>query len=86
MPRPVPATPSQIGDGNDHPVDVHAPEVPTSVRQAVQARMQVGDQLWRCPRMSGKQGLLGLGASYPVIEWWLLDAEGELIDAFWEEE
>jgi len=28
MSRAVPATPEQIGDGEDHLVDVHDPEVP----------------------------------------------------------
>ena len=86
MTRPRPATPQDIGDGEDRLVDVNAAEVPPSVRQAVLAIMQPGDQLWCCPRMSGRQGLLGLGGpSYPIIEWWLTDAEGELIEAFWEE-
>jgi hypothetical protein len=29
-------------------------------------------------------GLLGVGQRDVVIEWWLLDAQGELIEAFWE--
>lgn len=48
---------------------------------------QPGDQLWRCPRLSaprGALGLLGVGPRDVVIEWWLLDAQGELIEAFWE--
>lgn len=83
MPRPCPATPEELRDTSDRPVDVHAPKVPASVRQAMLARMQPGDQLWRCPRMSGRQGFFGLGANYPIIEWWLMDADGELIESFW---
>ena len=48
---------------------------------------QPGDQLWRCPRRSAPRGLfsvLGVGPRDAVIEWWLLDAQGELIEAFWE--
>ena len=74
MSRAVPATPEQIGDGEDHLVDVHDPEVP-------------GDQLWRCPRRDAPRGLpgvLGMGTRGVVIEWWLVDAQGELIEAFWE--
>lgn len=52
MARPRPATPAEIGDGEDHPVDVNDPQVPPALRRNV------------------------------VIEWWLLDAQGELIEAF----
>ena len=84
MTRPRPATPQEIQDDEDRPVDVHAREVPSRVRQAALEIMQPGDQLWRCLRMSGRRGLLGLGASYPIIEWWLLDARSKMIEAFWE--
>ena len=87
MTRARPATPAEIGDGQDRLVDVHGPEVHPDLRRAVLARMQPGDQLWRCPRLSaprGALGLLGVGPRDVVIEWWLLDAQGELIEAFWE--
>ena len=61
MARHRPATPQDIGDGEDRLVDENAAEVPPSVRQAVLAIMQPGDQLWCCSRMSGRPGLLGLG-------------------------
>jgi hypothetical protein len=80
------ATAQEIQDTDDRPVDVHAAEVPPGVRQAALALMQPGDQLWRCLRMSAPRGLLGLGARYPVVEWWLVDAKGDLIEAFWEED
>ena len=86
--HPAPATPEDIDDGEDRWVDVHSPEVPQSIRTQVLAMAQPGDQLWRCPRLSaprGARGLLGLGPRDVVIEWWLLDAQGELIEAFWEE-
>ena len=89
MPRARPATPEEIGDGEDRMVDVHSPEVPPSVRAKVLAMAQPGDQLWRCPRQSAPRrlfGILGAGKRDAVIEWWLLDAQGELIEAFWEME
>ena len=85
--RPIPATPEEIGNGEDRLMDLHSPEVPASIRARVQAMAQPGDQLWRCPRLSaprGGLGLLGVGRRDAVIEWWLLDADGELIEAFWE--
>lgn len=86
--RPIPATPEDIGDGEDRLMDLHSPEVPASIRARVQAMAQPGDQLWRCPRRSAPHGLLGVlgvGPRDAVIEWWLLDADGELIEALWEE-
>ena len=85
--RPIPATPEDIGDGKDWLMDLHSPEVPASIRARVQAMAQPGDQLWRCPRQSAPRGLfgvLGVGPRDAVIEWWLLDADGELLEAFWE--
>ena len=87
MPRARPATPQEIGDGEDRSVDPHSPEVPPTIRAKVLAMAQPGDQLWRCPRRSAPRGLfsvLGVGPRDAVIEWWLLDAQGELIEAFWE--
>ena len=85
--RPAPATPEEVGDGEDRLVDVHSPEVPHSFHTQVLAMAQPGDQLWRCPRLSaprGALGILGVGQRDVVIEWWLLDPQGELIEAFWE--
>ncbi len=85
--HPIPATPEEVGDGEDRLVDVHNHVVPQSIRTRVLAMAQPGDQLWRCPRLSaprGALGLLGVGPRDVVIEWWLLDAQGELIEAFWE--
>ena len=82
-----PAAAEEVGDGEDRLVDVHNPVVPQSIRTRVLAMAQPGDQLWRCPRLSaprGALGLLGVGPRDVVIEWWLLDAQGELIEAFWE--
>lgn len=80
-------THAEIGDGEDHEVDVHDPQVPSELRRTVLARMQPGDTLWRCPRLGaprGALGLLGIGQRDMVIEWWLLNAQGELVEAFWE--
>ncbi|HQY39395.1 MAG TPA: hypothetical protein PLE21_07835 [Giesbergeria sp.] len=88
MPYPRPEATQELGDGEDRLVDLHSPEVPPAVRAGVLALMQPGDQLWRCPRRSAPRGLLGVlgvGPRTVVTEWWLLDAQGELIEAFWEE-
>ncbi len=85
--RARPATPEEVGDGEDRPVDAQSPEVPPSIRAKVQAMARPDDQLWRCPRLSaprGPLGLFGVGPRDVVIEWWLLDARGDLIEAFWE--
>ncbi len=85
--HPCPATPEDIGDGEDRRADPHSPEVPPSIRAKVLSMAQPGDQLWRCPRWGaprGALGLLGVGPRDAVIEWWLIDADGELIKAFWE--
>lgn len=71
-------------DLEDRPVAVHSDEVPVSVRQAVLRVMADGDTLWRGPRLGGTKGWFGSGKRYLVIEWWLIDSEGELIEAFWE--
>ena len=87
--RPRPASAQEIGNGEDVPVDVHAPEVPHAIRERVLALMNPGDQLWRCPRRTAPRGLLGLvgiGPRDAIIEWWLVDARGELVEAFWEVE
>ena len=87
MSRARPATPDEIGDGEDRQVNPHSPEVPPAVRARVLAMARPGDQLWRCPRRSGPRGLfsvLGVGRRDAVIEWWLLSADGALIEAFWE--
>ena len=47
MPRARPASPEEIGDGEDRPVNPHSPEVPPAVRAKVLAMAQPGDQLWR---------------------------------------
>lgn len=85
--RPIPATPEEVGDGEDRQIDVNSPEVPPAIRTKVLTMAQPGDQLWRCPRLSaprGTLGILGVGLRDVVIEWWLLDAQGELIEAIWE--
>lgn len=71
---------------DDRRVDVHSDDVPAGIRRAVLDIMQPGDTLWRCPRRSGPRGLLGLAGTGQrdavVIEWWLLDEQGELVEAF----
>ena len=86
MSRARPATAAELGDGTDRLVDVNAPEVAPQLRAAVLQHMQPGDQLWRCPRRGAPRGLFGLGQRQAVIEWWLVSAEGHLIEVFWEEE
>lgn len=59
----------------DQLVSLDDPDLPASIRAAAAARMAPGFTLWRCPRSArGK----------PVVEWWLFDAEGELVEALWE--
>ena len=85
--HPIPATPEEVGDGEDRLVDVHNPVVPQSIRTRVLAMAQPGDQLWRCPRLSaprGALGLLGVGPRDVVMGWWRLDAQGDLSEASWE--
>jgi hypothetical protein len=75
--------PASTGD-DDRVIDVHAAEVPPAVRHAVLARTVDGDTLWRCPRMRGSRGLFGLGQGKPIVEWWLISSDGEMLAAFWE--
>lgn len=87
MTRSRAATPQETGDSEDRLVEVQAPEVPPDVRTAVLKMMQSGDQLWRCPRLAAPRGLSGLLGLHPrdaVIEWWLVDAQGHLVEAFWQ--
>ncbi len=75
-------------DFEDRIVDVHDPEVPPGIRRDVLANLPPGGVLMRCPRREpahGLAGLLGLGRDGVTIEWWLLDADGELIDIYWNE-
>ncbi len=78
-PEPVPTKAQeqpQVPDPfSDQLVSLDAPDLPASIRAAAAPRMAPGFTLWRCPRSArGK----------PVVEWWLFDAEGELVEAFWE--
>ena len=71
----------------DRQVDLADREVPKRVRQAVLGCMKPGDTLWRCPRRAEPKGLLGalgLRRRRVVIEWWLLNRHGDLVEAFWE--
>lgn len=70
-------------DLEDRRVDVRSPEVPPGIRAAVLPLWGKGFTLWRCPR-TARGRWLGLGPRRIVIEWWLEDADGELIEAFWE--
>lgn len=66
----------------DRRVDPSDPEVPASVRSTVLPPWQPGDSLWRCPRVGGRKSWFSTEREI-VIEWWLLDANGELIDVYW---
>lgn len=54
----------------DSPIPLDHPLVPEPIRQAMLGLWQPGDSLHRVETDT-------------VLEWWLLDAEGELIEAFW---
>ncbi len=86
MARPIRPSPDQADDLEDRCVDPHAPEVPAAIRAAVLEQMQAGDTLWRCPRADEPRGPLsvfGIGRQALMIEWRLVDADGDLIDVFW---
>jgi hypothetical protein len=68
----------------DRRVDLDDPAVPSGVRAAALRLWQPGDSLWRCPRLGGRKSWFSTERKV-VIEWWLEDADGELIEAFWEE-
>jgi hypothetical protein len=54
------------------------------VREAASAQWQEGASLWRCPRAAGRKELFNFAVQPTVVEWWLLDQRGELIEVFWE--
>ena len=75
---------AETSDADDRAVDVNASDIPPGVRQAVLELMNPGDTLWRCPRAKGGKGLFNLRPQRVVVEWWLVDQHGGLIEAFWE--
>ena len=78
---------ADLDDSEDRQVDVQSAEVPAGIRAAALSRWQLGHSLWRCPRLSaprGPLGILGIGPRSVVIEWWQLDADGDLVEAYWE--
>jgi hypothetical protein len=54
----------------DEPIPLDHPLVPPPIALAVRQIFQPGDALHRVPTNKG-------------LEWWLLDSNGELIEAFW---
>lgn len=78
LPEPLPE--------EDRPVALDDPEIPSGVRAAVSQDAQPGDVLWRCVRQGAPTGplaVLGCGHRPRVVEWWLMSAEGDLIEAYW---
>jgi hypothetical protein len=71
-------------ESDDRQVNVHSPEVPPTIRDAVLALMKPGDTLWRCPCSTDRKRWFRASRGEVVIEWWLMGASGELIEAFWE--
>ncbi|WP_286293360.1 hypothetical protein [Methylomarinovum tepidoasis] len=72
MPENAPCPP--LGSWpEEKPVPLDHPELPGPVREAVQALWQPGDSLHRVPCRR-------------VVEWWLLDVDGNLVEAFWLED
>ncbi len=72
----------------DRPVALDDPELPAAVREVVQRDAQPGDVLWRCAREGAPTGplaVLGWGQRPLVVEWWLMSADGDLIEAYWVE-
>lgn len=54
------------------PMSLDHPLVPPAIAAVVREMFQPGDVLHRVPTDKG-------------LEWWLFDAEGELVEAFWPE-
>ena len=80
---------AQAFDDADRQVDLQSPELLAAFRLAALAQWSAGDSLWRCPRLSARQGALGwlgFGQQRVVIEWWHIDADGELVEAYWQED
>lgn len=75
-PDQVPGHPQMPDPSQDRLVSLGDPDLPASIREAAAPRMAPGFTPWCCPR-SGARGR-------PVVEWWLLDAQGGLVEAFWE--
>ncbi len=71
--RETPQVPEPL---EDRLVSLDDPDLPASIREAAAPRMAPGFTLWRCPRSDSR--------GRPVVEWWLFDAEGGLIAAYWE--
>lgn len=69
----------------DRQVALTDPAVPPSIRAALEPMMLPDHTLWRCPRYR-PPGSTAQQAHRPdmVIEWWLLDATGELVESIWE--
>jgi hypothetical protein len=74
----------RINMEEDRRVDLDDPAIPAGIRAAVQPYWQPGDSLWRCPRNSGRTTWFS-SKKIVVIEWWLCDANGELIETFWDD-
>lgn len=75
IPRPASLTESElldaIGQWDEHvPIPLDHELVPAAIRAGVEARWEPGDSLHRVPTRDG-------------VEWWLLDADGQLVEAFW---
>ncbi len=70
----------------DRLVALDDPALPPEVREKVQRDARPGDVLWRCVRQGAPTGplaVLGWGHRPRVVEWWLMSAEGDLIEAYW---
>lgn len=57
-------------DASPNPLPIDHPSIPEPIRVAAKPYWTEGDSLIEVPTDQG-------------IEWWLLDREGELIEAFW---
>jgi len=58
-------------------------QVPASVRATVLRHWQPGDSLWRCPRLGARKSWFSTERKI-IIEWWLFNVSGELIDIYWQ--
>ncbi|HMS25999.1 MAG TPA: hypothetical protein PKC80_01305 [Burkholderiaceae bacterium] len=72
---------------DDRIVEPFGDEVPEIIQASVAEYYYPGCWLMRCPRLSKKGGWFFFASRRVIIiEWWLFDADGELIEVFWDEE
>lgn len=62
-------------------VDLDAPNLPAKIRNRLAPIWQEGWSLWQVPT-TVRRGLI-FKRDETSVEWWLLDENGDMLDAFW---